>query len=300
MVTPSSCLRGLAGLSDLAASGGVLDLAGLAHLRGRGGLVRITSVLNQKGGVGKTGLAVGTAGALAERGRRVLLVDLDPQGHLTVEALGLDEADPDGPTLAAALIGSHRGATRDLVVRHSTTPAGGELAVLPHALSMFTAGRELDKLPAREWRLTRILEDLAQDYDHCILDCPPALDILTDNALAAAHGVVIPVQPERTSMRALGLLLDQIDALETALRRPRLQIHGLVPSVYRRQGGQLAKSVLAEYEQLDHLPILAYLPLAAVVTEAWDAGVPVTSHAPNSAHAAAYRTVAEALDKDLS
>lgn len=265
----------------------------------RGEAVRITSVLNQKGGVGKTGLAAGAGGALAERGQRVLLVDLDPQGHLTVEALGLPEADPGGPTLPDALTGTYRGPAKDLVVRHSTTDAGGTLDLLPHSLNMFVAGRELDKLTAREWRLTRLLEELG-DYDHVLIDCPPALDILTDNALAAAHGVVIPVQPERTSMRALGLLLDQIDALESALRRPRLDLHGLVPSVYRRPMGKLATSVMAEFGQLDHLPILAHLPLSVTVTEAWDAGRTLVDYAPDSEHAAAYRTVANALEGNNS
>ncbi|WP_187352006.1 ParA family protein [Allosaccharopolyspora coralli] len=258
--------------------------------------MRITSVLNQKGGVGKTGLAAGIGGALADRGRRVLLVDLDPQGHLTTEALGLSEASPDGPTLPDALTGVYRGPAKELIARHSSSQAGGVLDVLPHALAMFVAGRELDKLPAREWRLARLLEELADDYDACVLDCPPALDILTDNALAAAHGVVIPVQPERTSMRALGLLLDQIEALEAALRRPRLHLHGLVPSVYRRPLGKLASSVMGEFGQLDHLPLLAHLPLSVTVTEAWDAGRTVTDYAPDSEHAQAYRTVADAIE----
>lgn len=258
--------------------------------------MRITCVLNQKGGVGKTGLVAGVGGALAERGRRVLAADLDPQGHLTVEALGLAEAEPDGPTLAKALTGEYRGPSKELVAHHSSTPAGGALDVLPHALGMFTAGRELDRLPAREWRLARVLEGLDSEYDHCLLDCPPALDILTDNAIAAAHGVVIPVQPERTSMRALGLLLDQIDAVETALRRPRLELHGLVPSLYRRPMGKLATSVMNEFSGLDRLPILAHLPLSVTVGEAWDAGKTLTDYAGESEHAAAYRTVADALE----
>lgn len=258
--------------------------------------MRTTCVLNQKGGVGKTGLVAGVGGALADRGRRVLLVDLDPQGHLTVEALGLDEADPAGPTLAKALTGSYRGPTEQLVTQHSSTEAGGALDVLPHALAMFTAGRDLDRLTAREWRLARVLEDLAGDYDHCLIDCPPALDILTDNAIAAAHGLVIPVQPERTSMRALGLLLDQVDAVENALRRPQLDLHGLVPSVYRRPLSRLATSVMAEFGQYDHVPVLAHLPLSVTVTEAWDAGQPVTRYAADSEHATAYRTVADVLE----
>lgn len=258
--------------------------------------MRITCVLNQKGGVGKTGLVAGVGGALAERGRRVLMVDLDPQGHLTVEALGLDEADPEGPTLATALTGAYRGSAKRLVTEHSTTEAGGALDVLPHALGMFTAGRELDRLTAREWRLARVLEELGGEYDHCLIDCPPALDILTDNAIAAAHGLLIPVQPERTSMRALGLLLDQVDAVETALRRSRLDLHGLVPSVYRRPLSRLATSVMSEFGQYDHVPVLAHLPLSVTVTEAWDAGLPVTRYAPGSEHATAYRTVANALE----
>lgn len=259
--------------------------------------MRITCVLNQKGGVGKTGLVAGCGGALADRGQRVVLVDLDPQGHLTVEALGLEEADPEQPTLAQALTGTYRGPAKRLVASHSSTENGGALDVLPHALGMFTAGRELDRLTAREWRLSRVLEELDGDYDHCLIDCPPALDILTDNAIAAAHGLVIPVQPERTSMRALGLLLDQVDAVENALRRPRLDLHGVVPSVYRRPLGNLASSVMGELSQLDHLPVLAHLPLSVTVTEAWDAGQPMTRYSRDSEHANAYRAVADALQE---
>lgn len=256
--------------------------------------MRVTCVLNQKGGVGKTGLVAGVAGALVEAGRRVLAVDLDPQGHLTTEALGLEEA-AEGRSLAAALTGAYPGPVSDLVVRHSSSPAGGVLDVLPAGLDMFTLGRDLDRLPAREVRLARAVESLAQAYDHCLLDCPPALDILSDNALAAADGLVIPVQPERTSVRALRLLLDQVEALEQALRRAPIVLHGLVPGVYRRPLSRLAATVMAELQGLG-LPVLAHLPLAVVVTEAWDAGTPVPQYAPDSEHAAAYRAVAEVLD----
>ncbi|MFN2494564.1 MAG: ParA family protein [Pseudonocardiaceae bacterium] len=256
--------------------------------------VRVTAVLNQKGGVGKTGLTAGVGGALAEAGARVLLVDLDPQGHLTTEALGLPEAE-DPATLSAALAGRYIGAVEQLVVHHSKTDAGGVLDVLPTALAMFLVGRELDRLTAREWRLARLLEPLAERYDQVLIDCPPALDVLTDNALAACEGVVIPVQPERSSVRALRLLLGQISGLEAALRRrERIVLHGLVPGLYRRPLSRLAAHVMGELEELP-LPVLAHLPLAVIVSEAWDSGVPVTTYAPDSEHANAYRTVARTL-----
>jgi len=135
----------LAGLARLAGVSACLrDVLGL---RRYGPAVRITSMTNQKGGVGKTGLTAGVGGALAERGRRVLLVDLDPQGHLSAEALGLDDQPASGPSLAGALAGTYEGPTVDLAVEHSRTPAGGHIDVLANSLAMFTVGRALDQLP---------------------------------------------------------------------------------------------------------------------------------------------------------
>lgn len=262
--------------------------------------MRTTAVVNQKGGVGKTATALNVGGALAAIGRRVLLVDLDPQGHLTA-ALRV-EAGEHPATLAAALTGEYTGPVAELV-RHHSTPGedGGRLDVVPHALEMFTVGRELDKMRAREERLARVLEPLADSYDHCLIDCPPALDILTDNALTAADGVLIPAQAEDSSLRALRLLLAQIDALESELRRTPLMLHGLVVSMLDRgAGGQarsgLARSVIESFERLP-LPILATVPRGVPVTEAWRMGVPVVEYAPDTDHAEAYRELAAVLDK---
>lgn len=261
--------------------------------------MRVTGVLNQKGGVGKTALAVGVGGALAEAGRRVLLGDLDPQGHLTVTALRLPRVPVEEPSLAAALAGDYDGPVADLVVRHSTTPAGGVLDVLPTSYRMWTAVRDLDRRPDRERQLGRLLEELADAYDHVLLDAPPALDILTDSVLAAAHGVLIPVQPEDSSIEALRLLLGQVRALERALRRPPIRLHGLVVSLYRRPLSSIDRTVLDQLETLDGLPILAHLPLAVVVREAWRAGRPITDYAPDSEIAAACRQLAAALDQEV-
>lgn len=260
--------------------------------------MEVTAVLNQKGGVGKTALAVGVAGALADTGARVLLVDLDPQGHATTQALRLSEAAAEGPRLATALTEADVPAGR-LAVQHSTTPAGGVLDVWVNSMDMFVVARQLDLLRARETRLSRLLAQVRADYDHAIIDCPPALDVLTDNALAAAEGIVIPVQPERSSQRALSLLLSQISSLETALQRPQLTLHGLVPSLYRRPLTVLSRTVLAELAELP-VPMLEHLPLSVVVGESWEAGTPITQHAPDSAAAAACRSLAATLDKETA
>lgn len=264
--------------------------------------MEITGVVQQKGGVGKTGLAAGTAGALAERGRRVLVGDTDPQGHLTVSALKLTRVAQDAPSLASALAGEEVGPTRELVVRHSSTPTGGVVDVLPSSLRMFTAARDLDKRPDRERQLGRLLEEVAADYDHCVLDGPPALDILTDNILASARRVVIPVQPDDSSIEALRILFAQIRALERALRRDPITVLGTVASNFRRPLSLIDQSVMTSLEAMREqgIPLLGQLPLAAVVKECWRAGVPTPLHARGAASNAAstYRAVADAIDQD--
>ncbi|MER7015858.1 ParA family protein [Saccharopolyspora sp. NPDC000359] len=261
--------------------------------------MQTTGVVQQKGGVGKSGLSVGVAGALAERGRRVLLADVDPQGHASAVALKIPRIPQDRPSLAAWLAGDWDGPVRDLVVRHSTTPAGGCIDVLPTSLRMFTAARDLDKRPDRERQLGRLLQELAGFYDEALLDSPPALDILTDNVIAASDGLLIPVQPDDTSIEALRILFGQIRALERALRRPPARLHGLVPGMFRRPLSLIDQSVMAELHKINDIPVLAELPLAAVVKEAWRAGTPVPlfERAVETHSAAAYRAVADVLDR---
>jgi chromosome partitioning protein len=268
-------------------------------------LPHITAVLNQKGGVGKTGLTVGTGGALAERGRRVLLVDLDPQGHLTAEALRMEEADPDLPNLAAALVGEYDGPVEELIHARPPHPSGGQLDVVPTSVAMFLVVRQLYHGRAPEFRLARLLQRLPEgSYDHVLIDCPPSLDILTDNALVAADGLVIPVQPNNTSLRALRLLIEQLAVVETELELPRRELYGLVPGIYRRPLSGIARYKMEQLEQYavpedpadPPLPILAHLPLAAVVEEAWLSGETVVGYKPNAPIADAYRRIALRLD----
>lgn len=267
------------------------------------------AALQQKGGVGKSALAAGASGALIERGRKVLAVDLDPQGHLTTEALGLDEAPtgPDEANLANALTGDYKGPIRDLLVKHSEHESGGELWVLPTTLDMFLVVRQLyARVKKMEERLALLLEELNNElrargerpFDEAVIDCPPSLDVLTDNALAAADGIIIPVEPERTSIRALRLLLGQISAVEEELRLSTRDLLGLVPSRYRRPLAGIDKHVMGEFEALREsgLHIIARLPLATKVKEAWLHGVPVSIDAPDVPISGQYRRIAAVID----
>lgn len=257
--------------------------------------MQITSVVNQKGGVGKTSLSVGAAAALAERGRRVLLIDLDPQGHATTELLGLDEVAHDMPSLAKALTKVWKGPIEELAVRHprSNLGRGGAFDVIPTSPGMFDLIRRLDQFRVPGWQLARVIQ--FANYDHIIIDCPPALDVLTNNALAASHGILVPVQPDRTSIRALRLLADQVRYVEQTVGRPPIAYYGLVPGLYRRPISHYAAAALQELYAFG-IPMLSHVPLGVVMNEAAAHGVPVTTYAPETLQALSFREIAETLD----
>jgi chromosome partitioning protein len=257
--------------------------------------MQITSVVNLKGGVGKTSLSVGAAAALAERGCRVLLIDLDPQGHATTEMLGMDEVPAQAPSLAKALTKMWKGPVEELVVPHqrSNIGRGGAFDVIPTSPGMFDLIRRLDQFRVPGWQLARVVQ--FANYDHIIIDCPPALDVLTNNALAASNGILVPVQPDRTSIRALRLLHDQIAYVEQTVGRPPITYYGIVPGLYRRPISHYAVQAMHELHSFN-IPMLAHLPLGVVMNEAAANGMPVTTFAPETIQAVAFRQIAEALE----
>lgn len=165
-------------------------------------------VTNQKGGVGKTTVAINLAGALNELDRSVLFVDLDPQGNAT-EGLGLLEAyDAEPPTLLDALVDPAAVPRGDLVHDHP------EMDVVASNIDMNAAESTLIEQPDGEMRLDALLAKLDDGYDYVVVDCPPHLGLLTDNALCGAPNLVIPALAEPTSKRSLELLFDYVGALE--------------------------------------------------------------------------------------
>jgi chromosome partitioning protein len=250
------------------------------------------ALLNQKGGVGKTAITINLGAALAELGYRVLLIDLDPQGHLT-EACSLSETS-EPATLANALLMDSDNLTAEHVAALITSWRE-RVDVIPTNLDAFTLERQLYRVRGAEYRFLRVVELLAagDQYDVCLIDCPPSLGVLTDNALVAAEQLLIPVQSEDSTMRALRLLLEQVTAVKKELRT-EVEIAGMVVNLYDGRRGHIVTSTLASLKQMP-LQILAVINDRAAIREAWRAGQAVIDYAPNSDSAAVFRGLAKTM-----
>ncbi len=265
----------------------------LPPIPGAGGYaprVRVTAILNQKGGVGKTTTAVNLGAALALRGRRVLLIDADPQGNLT-DHLGIDAAAAKA-TVYEVLLGD---ATVDEATVATPTPG---LAVVPSHPDLAATEQELAGELGRELRLSRALAALGDDrYDWVLIDCPPSLGLLSLNAMAAAGHVLITVQTEYFAMRGLGQL-DRIVQMVREHVNPRIEILGILPTLVNPVT-KLAREVIQEVrshygDRLLRTRIRQNVRLA----EAPGYQDHIFAYEPNSAGAEDYAALAAELDPE--
>ncbi|MFF3558396.1 ParA family protein [Streptomyces tsukubensis] len=245
------------------------------------------ALLNQKGGVAKTTTTLHLGGTLAAAGRKTLLVDLDGQGNLTT-ALKLDRLNPKGElTLARAMLdGCDRDAARSLVRQHSEN-----LWIIPSALDLFTLPRNLYSARSSEHRLSWVLELLEDEFDHCLVDCRPALEVDTDNALTWATDVLIPVDVDEFSIEALELLLGQVHTLTTEARIEPPRYRGLVINKIARPFSGFHQKVYDALHQLP-LPVVGEIPLRTAVAEAKNKGLTIAQYEPKADVARMFRDLA--------
>src|SRR5215475_2572819 len=247
--------------------------------------MKIVAIANQKGGVGKTTTAVNLSAALAESGKRILLVDLDPQANAT-SSFGLQEVE--NISLYEPLLGQAQITEKILPTRREG------LFLVPADLDMAGAEVEIARMPNHLTRLAETLKPLRTDetFDFVLLDCPPSLGILMTNALAAAHELLTPIQCEYFALEGLVKIVRLIEQVRDSGANKRLQLGGIVMTMYDGRTN-LSEQVVAEVRQ--HFGERVYqtvIPRSVRLSEAPSFGKSILEYAPNGTAAGAYRALA--------
>jgi chromosome partitioning protein len=248
------------------------------------GPARIIALCNQKGGVGKTTSTINLGAALAECDRRVLLVDFDPQGALSV-GLGVNAYDLDLTVYNLLMQPGIR--VEDVLVK--TNVAG--LDLLPSNIDLSAAEVQLVSEVAREQTLERVLRPVRDEYDYVLIDCQPSLGLLTVNALTAAHGVIVPLECEFFSLRGLAMLIDTIDKVRDRLN-PDLELDGILATMYDSRTVHSRQVLSRVVEAFGDKVYETVISRTVRFPETTVAGEPITTWAPGSGGAKAYRALA--------
>jgi chromosome partitioning protein len=248
---------------------------------------RVYTLVNQKGGVGKTTTAINLGAYLAQLGQRVLIVDIDPQANATA-SLGVDKNTVKGGIYEALLGGAPAPA---LVLQNPRL----KLSILPSSPALAGAEVELVGELGRESKLKGILAPLVERYDYILVDCPPSLGLLTVNGLMAAQdGVLIPVQCEYLALEGLGELTHTLQRVRAALF-PSLKVRGVVLTMYDGRT-HLSNDVVAEVRKyFTEQVFTTIIPRSVRLAEAPSYGLPVSAYAPTSNAAQSYASLAREL-----
>lgn len=250
------------------------------------GPARIIAMCNQKGGVGKTTTAINLASALTGYGRKVLLVDFDPQGALSA---GLGIAAHDMKTIYELMVEKDL-KVQDVILKTSVR----NLDIIPANIDLSAAEVQLVNEVAREQILARILRPVVDDYDVVIIDCQPSLGLLTVNALTAAHGVLIPLNCEFFALRGVALLIETIEKVRDRLN-PAIKLDGILATMYDPRTLHAREVVERLYEAFGDKVFDTIVNRTVKFPDATIAGLPIIEFAPTSDAAEYYRTVAREL-----
>ena len=250
-------------------------------------MTRVYTLVNQKGGVGKTTSTINLGAYLAHMGQRVLLVDLDPQAN-TTSCLGIEKANVKQGTYEC-LVGI--GEPAESILRNTSL----KLSLMPSSPALAGAEVELVNELARENRLRDSLKDLLPRYDYVLIDCPPSLGLLTLNGMVAAKdGLIIPVQCEYLALEGLGMLMNTVERVRKALF-PNLSIRGVLLTMFDSRT-KLSQEVVDEVRSYFNEQVFkTIVPRNIRLAEAPSHGLPILAYFPNSPGAEAYAEFAKEL-----
>ena len=245
---------------------------------------RVIAVANQKGGVGKSTTAINLSACLAEKEKKVLTIDMDPQGN-TTSGLGVDKNNVEN-TLYELLLGEAE--TKDTIVKDVVE----NVDLIPSNVNLSGAEIELIGVDEKEYILKKIIDKVRRKYDYIIIDCPPSLNMLTINALTAANSVLVPIQCEYYALEGLSQLIHTIDLVKDRLNK-KLVMEGVVFTMYDARTNLSLQVVENVKDNLQQNIYKTIIPRNVRLAEAPSYGLPITLYDTKSAGAEAYRLLAE-------
>ncbi|MCI8784436.1 MAG: ParA family protein [Dorea sp.] len=245
---------------------------------------RIIAIANQKGGVGKTTTAINLSASLAEKGRKVLAIDMDPQGNMS-SGLGLDKNAIDG-TIYDMIIGE---ADVEEVIHKDTIE---NLDILPSNVDLSAVEIEMIDVENKEFVVKNAIQKIRDNYDYVIIDCPPSLSLLTVNAMTTADSVLVPIQCEYYALEGLSQLIHTVELVKDRLN-PVLEIEGVVFTMYDARTNLSLQVVENVKDNLEQNIYKTIIPRNIRLAEAPSFGTPINQYDPRSAGAESYMRLAE-------